>query len=88
MRLKRRHPSKLKRRIPEFVELPEDSTEMRYHDIITVKGTPEAVDNLSLRYSLGVIPTPAEKDTLKDELITQEVGMAEMLITPNSALVG
>ncbi|UJH68459.1 SLC13 family permease [Allomuricauda sp. SCSIO 65647] len=88
MRLKRRHPSPLQQRVPLFVELPEPDTEMRYHDIITVKGDPEAVDRLTLKYSLGIIPTPAEKDTLKNELINQEVGMAEMLITPKSVFVG
>ncbi len=88
MRLKRRHPSPLQQRIPQFVELPGPDTEMRYHDIITVKGTPEDVDKLVLKYSLGIIPTKAEKDTLKNELINQEVGMAEMLITPNSIFVG
>ncbi|AWX45043.1 Putative malate transporter YflS [Flagellimonas maritima] len=88
MRLKRRHPSPLKQSVPQFVELPEPNTEMRYHDIITVKGTPEDVDKLVLKFSLGIIPTKAEKDTLKNELINQEVGMAEMLITPNSVFVG
>lgn len=88
MRLKRRHPSPLQQKVPQFVELPEPDTEMRYHDIITVKGTPEDVDKLVLKFSLGVIPTTAEKDILKNELINQEVGMAEMLITPNSIFVG
>ena len=88
MRLKRRHPSPLQQKTPLFVELPEPETEMRYHDIITVKGSPEAVDKLVLTFSLGVIPTPAEKDTLKNELISQEVGMAEMFIAPNSVFVG
>ncbi|SFR34265.1 TrkA-C domain-containing protein [Robiginitalea myxolifaciens] len=88
MRLKRRHPSPLKQRVPLFVELPEPETEMRYHDIITIKGEPEQVDRMVLQFSLGIIPTPAEMDTLKNELINQEVGMAEMLITPNSMLVG
>ncbi|WP_350284876.1 SLC13 family permease [uncultured Croceitalea sp.] len=88
MRLKRRHPSPLQQKVPLFVELPDDATEMRYHDIITVKGAPKAVDKLVVRFSLGVIPTPAEKDTLKNELISQEVGMAEMLITPKSVFVG
>lgn len=88
MRLKRRHPSPLQQKVPQFVDLPEMDTEMRYHDIITVKGEPEAVDKLVLKFSLGVIPTPAEKDTLKNEFINQEVGMAEMFIAPNSVFVG
>lgn len=88
MRLKRRHPSPLQQKVPQFVELPDPDTEMRYHDIITVEGEPEAVDKLVLKYNLGIIPTKAERDTLKNELINQEVGMAEMLITPNSVFVG
>ncbi len=88
MRLKRRHPSPLQQKVPLFVELPDMETEMRYHDILTVKGEPEAVDRLVIKFALGVIPTPAEHDTLKDELINQEVGMAEMFIAPNSVLVG
>ena len=88
MRLKRRHPSTFQQTVPLFVELPEPDTEMRYHDIITVKGGARDVDALVLKYALGVIPTPAEKDVLKNELINQEVGMAEMFIAPNSIFVG
>ncbi|MBO0322978.1 SLC13 family permease [Muricauda sp. CAU 1633] len=87
MRLKRRHPNPLQG-IPQFVEMPGDDTEMRYHDIITVKGKAEDVDKLVLKFHLGVVPWKPEKDTLKRELINQEVGMAEMIITPNSVFVG
>ncbi|TMU54445.1 SLC13 family permease [Flagellimonas algicola] len=87
MRLKRRHPHPLQS-IHQFVELPDPQTEMRYHDIITVKGEAEDVDKLVLKFSLGVIPWKPEKDLLKKELINQEVGMAEMIITPKSVFVG
>lgn len=87
MRLKRRHPNKL-HRIPQFVEMPGLDTEMRYHDIITVKGEPEDVDKLLIKFHLGVIPLKPESDMLKKELINQEVGMAEMIITPKSVFVG
>ncbi len=87
MRLKRRHPNPLQG-IPQFVEMPGPDTDMRYHDIITVKGEAEDVDKLILKFHLGVVPWKPEKDTLKRELINQEVGMAEMIITPNSVFVG
>ncbi|MEO9892248.1 SLC13 family permease [Aurantibacter sp.] len=87
LRLRRRHPNKLKR-IPEFVEFPKPDTEMRYHDIITVKGEPNEVDALMLKYKLGIIPFEHTDNELKDELINQEVGLSQMLITPNSAFVG
>ncbi len=88
MRLRRRHPSPLKQKVPLFVELPDPDTEMRYHDIITVKGQPEDIDRLIRTFSLGIIPTPPQTDVLKEEFISQEVGMAEMLITPKSVFVG
>ncbi|MEO1484745.1 MAG: SLC13 family permease [Bacteroidota bacterium] len=87
MRLKRRHPNPLQK-IPNFVEIPEDDTEMRYHDIITVKGESEDIGRFVMHFHLGVIPLAPEMDNLKKELITQEVGMAEMIVTPKSVLVG
>ncbi len=87
MRLKRRHPNPLQG-IPQFVEMPEPETEMRYHDIITIKGEPADVDKFVLKFHLGVLALVPEMDTLKRELINQEVGMAEMIVTPNSVLVG
>ncbi len=87
MRLRRRHPSPIKG-IPPFVEFPKPETEMRYHDIITVKGASRDVDAMMLEYKLGVIPFEYTRDNLKEELINQEVGLSQMIITPNSAFVG
>jgi di/tricarboxylate transporter len=41
-----------------------------------------------LKFQLGVIPNKPETNTLKNEFINLEVGMAEMLITPQSVFVG
>ncbi|MEM9868403.1 MAG: SLC13 family permease [Bacteroidota bacterium] len=87
MRLKRRHPNPIQR-IPPYVEMPSPEMEMRYHDIITVKGEAEAIDRLMQTFHLGLIPLTPEMNNLKKELINQEVGMAEMMITPKSVLVG
>ena len=43
IRLKRRHPNMLKGNLP-FIEFPNPETEMRYHDIITVKGDTAAIN--------------------------------------------
>ncbi|GAB5474279.1 MAG: SLC13 family permease [Maribacter sp.] len=87
MRLRRRFPRPLKG-IPPFVEFPTPDTEMRYHDIITVKGDSKEVDAMMLKYKLGVIPFEYTSANLKEELINQEVGLSQMIITPNSAFVG
>jgi di/tricarboxylate transporter len=87
IRLKRRHPNLLKGTYP-FIELPDDDTEMRYHDIITVKGDTESINKLMIKFRLGLLPLKPIKDELKHNLINQEVGMSEILVTPNSYLVG
>jgi di/tricarboxylate transporter len=87
LRLKRRHPSVIKRNAP-FIEVPTDSTLFLYHDIITVKGDTEAINALMINFRLGLLPLDPIKDELKNNLINREVGMAEVLATPNSVLVG
>ena len=87
IRLKRRHPNRLKGTQP-FIELPTPKTEMRYHDIITVKGDAKSINRLMIKFRLGLLPLEPIQNELKDNLINQEVGMSEILITPNSFLVG
>ncbi|WP_282043623.1 SLC13 family permease [Winogradskyella flava] len=87
IRLKRRFPKPLKG-IKPFVELPNTDTELHYHDIITVKGDTIAIDKFILKFSLGIIPFRNVQGDLKEELLNQEVGMAEMIITPKSLFLG
>ncbi|TPN86776.1 SLC13 family permease [Aquimarina algicola] len=87
IRLRRRHPNILKG-IKPFVEFPQPDTELRYHDIITVEGETKDVDKLILDFRLGVIPIRPTNGELRKEFINQEVGMAEMVVTPRSMLLG
>jgi di/tricarboxylate transporter len=87
IRLKRRHPNRIKGTRP-FIEFPTPNTDMRYHDIITVKGETEAINRLMIKFRLGLLPLEPIKDELKHNLINQEVGMTEVLVTPKSRLVG
>ncbi|WP_445382861.1 SLC13 family permease [Robiginitalea sp. IMCC43444] len=87
LRLRRRHP-KLIEQPSTYVEFPKNDTELRYHDIITVKGTADAVDRLILECKLGLIPQEFNQEELKKEFINQEVGMAQILISPKSDFVG
>jgi len=87
IRLKRRHPSLIKK-IKHFIEFPTSNVEFMYHDIITVKGTTEDVNRLMIKFRLGLLPLEPVSDELKHNLINQEVGMAEVLVTPQSFLVG
>lgn len=87
IRLKRRHPNALKG-IPQFVEFPDQKTEFMYHDIITVKGNTEDINRLMITFRLGLLPLEPVADELKNNLINQEVGMTEVIVNPNSMLVG
>jgi di/tricarboxylate transporter len=87
IRIKRRHPNLLKG-IHQFEEFPDPSTELRYHDIITVKGETEAINKLMITFRLGLLPLEPITDELKHNLINQEVGMTEVIVNPNSMLVG
>ncbi|MEC3908459.1 SLC13 family permease [Tamlana sp. 2201CG12-4] len=87
IRLKRRHPNLLKG-IHQFEEFPDPSTELRYHDIITVKGDTEAINKMMITFRLGLLPLEPITDELKNNLINQEVGMTEVIVNPNSLLVG
>ncbi|QNM87061.1 SLC13 family permease [Polaribacter pectinis] len=87
IRLKRRHPNRLKGTQP-YIEFPENDTELRYHDIITVKGNTEDINKLMIYFRLGLLPKESAESELRYNLINQEVGMSEVLITPKSRLVG
>ncbi|KAA1246395.1 SLC13 family permease [Aquimarina sp. RZ0] len=87
IRLRRRHPNLFKG-TKHFVEFPTQDTELRYHDIITVKGKTEDVDKMIIEFKLGIIPMKNSDDEFKNEFINQEVGMAEMIITPKSFFLG
>lgn len=88
IRIKRRHPNPLKKDSRKFIEFPEPSTELRFHDIITVKGETKDINKLMITFRLGLIPLEATPNELRNNLINQEVGMSEILVTPNSFLVG
>ncbi|WP_296378735.1 SLC13 family permease [Winogradskyella sp.] len=87
IRLRRRFPNIVKG-VKPYVEFPTPDTILQYHDIITVKGKTEDVDKLILKFKLNVIPFKNSNEDLKEEFINQEVGLAEMIITPNSMFLG
>lgn len=84
VRLRRRYSKPFKGQ-SKFVEIPLQRTKLLYHDIIIVKGSTEDVDKLILDFNLVIIPNDKG---LKEELINLEVGMAQMVVTPSSRLVG
>lgn len=87
IRIKRRHPNVLKG-IHPYMEFPEGNTELYYHDIITVKGETQDINRLMIQFRLGLLPQEPVKDEMRHNLINQEVGMTEVIVSPKSHLVG
>lgn len=87
IRVKRRHPSLLKGN-PSYIEFPDEEHEFQYHDILTVKGETETINKIMMEFRLGLWRLDPLEEEFKNNLINQEVGMAEVIVTPKSILVG
>lgn len=87
LRIKRRHPNPLKG-IRAFTEIPDQDSILKYHDIITVKGDTYNINRLMINFRLGLLPKESAQIEIKNNLINQKVGMCQIIITPNSRLVG
>jgi di/tricarboxylate transporter len=78
----------LERFQPEQEPVPGPDTVVHAHDVLLVSGTQEAVDRLMVRFNLGVQPAGDGDGQLAELLLSHEVGVAEVLLTPRSAYVG
>jgi len=67
--------------------LPDPEQTINYNDILIVSGTPAQVRELSVRMRLGMLPIDDAGRELV-ELLSQEVGLAEVLLTPRSSYAG
>ena len=68
--------------------LPGAETVIRAQDLLLVKGDPAAVTDLTERFNVGVQPVDPASERLSDLLLSQEVGVAEVILTPRSQYAG
>ena len=64
---------------------PSIETTFQAEDLLIVQGTPTDVAHLAASWNLGVQPAQSEDDL---SLINQEVGFAEVVLPPESQLIG
>ena len=69
-------------------ELPGPTTVIDAQDILLVKGSGQAVYQLMVNYNLGVLPVEDDRQGLSETLLSAEVGIAEILLTPRSTYIG
>ncbi len=67
--------------------LPDPGQTINYNDILIVSGTPTQARELEVAMQLGVLPIDDAGQEL-GELLSQEIGIAEVLLTPRSSYVG
>ena len=67
--------------------LPDPDRIIDRNDILIVSGSPEEVRTLEVEMLLGVLPIQDTQGTIAD-LISQEIGIAEVILTPRSSYNG
>lgn len=83
-RLMRERLEKLHRDGPA---IPNADREFEPHDVLTVAGSAESVHRLEVEMLLGVLPIDDAGEGLA-ALLSQEIGIAEVLLTPRSDFIG
>jgi di/tricarboxylate transporter len=67
--------------------LPDGDQELHRNDILVVSGIREQIQKLEVAMGLGMLPVGSAGETLAD-LLTQEIGIAEVILTPRSSYIG
>ncbi len=73
---------------PTFIDDPSPSTQLQHSDMISVKGEAEAIHRLMIHFNLALQPIKSIEEVLENQVISQEIGMAEVIIVPKSIFVG
>jgi di/tricarboxylate transporter len=68
--------------------VPGARTVINAQDVLLVKGSGKAVYQLMLDFNLGVLPVEDDGQGLSNALLSAEVGIAEVLLTPRSVYIG
>lgn len=75
-------------RLQEEGAQPGADTVIEAQDLLLVKGNPEIVAGLTYELGVGVQAIDSEQEPLSDLLLSQETGVAEVIVTPRSEYVG
>ena len=72
----------------QIVLTPAADTVVYADDVLLVEGAQPMVERLAMRFNLGIQPLNAGAGQTQAELLSREIGLAEILITPRSTLIG
>ncbi len=68
--------------------VPSADTIIQTRDVMLVSGSSKDIDQIMVRYNLGIQRADSENPLLSEILLSHEIGVAEVLLTPRSAYIG
>lgn len=68
--------------------VPGPGTKISANDVLLVNGSQDAIDQVMVWFNVGVQKASGADQDLADMLLSHEVGIAEVLLTPRSAYIG
>lgn len=68
--------------------VPGPGTKISANDVLLVNGSQDAIDRVMVWFNVGVQKASGADQDLADMLLSHEVGIAEVLLTPRSAYIG
>jgi di/tricarboxylate transporter len=68
--------------------MPRADTMIRAQDALLVKGNPQAIERMAVQLNLGLQPIDHDKEHLSDLLLSQEIGVAEVILPQRSDYAG
>lgn len=77
-----------RRQAKESVITPTPATIIYADDILLVEGLQDPIQRMAMRFNLGVQPSETDGSLHADELLSREIGLTEVLLTPRSTLIG
>jgi di/tricarboxylate transporter len=73
---------------PVKTPIPGPETEVQAGDVMLVSGLVDSVQRLAVRYNLAIQPAGNDNGAVTEILLSQEVGLAQVLIAPRSVYIG
>jgi di/tricarboxylate transporter len=67
---------------------PGPETVINVDDVLLVECPHDSIDHLAARFNLAFQPLDSANEHPEEELLSREIGLAEILIAPRSALIG
>lgn len=79
---------RVKKRTSRSIEKPTHTTLLTPNDVMIVKANANVAKHIAKVYNLTIVEINSLDDALKDKVISHQVGMTEILVSPQSLLVG